>query len=107
MVHPKGCGHLGQAMPDTILERPDHPFYLPIGLTVANNDVVMDDAQPFAEPCKATHKLSAIVCLDHSVACPNGQPDHCTGTRPPSNYAVRAWARISTHLENGSTAMRR
>ena len=61
MVHSKGCGHLGQAAPDTILECPDHPFYLPVGLTVANSDVVMDNAQPFAEPCKAAYKLSTIV----------------------------------------------
>ena len=51
-------------MPDTILERPDHPFYLPTGLTVANGYVVMDNAQPFAEPCKAAHKLSPIIGPD-------------------------------------------
>ena len=43
MVSPKGCGLLGQATLDTILERHDHLFYLPIGLIVANGDVVMDD----------------------------------------------------------------
>ena len=64
MVHPKVCGCLGQAMPDTILEHPDCPFYLPIGLTVANGDMVMDDAQPFAQLCKPARKLSAIVSLD-------------------------------------------
>ena len=64
MVHPEGCGLLGQAMPDTILEHPDHPFYLPIGLTVANGDVVMDNAQPFIEPCKAACKLGTVVGLD-------------------------------------------
>ena len=63
MVCPKGCGHFGQAMPDTILEHPDRPFYLPIGLTIANSDVVMNNAQPFAQPCKAAHKLSAIVMV--------------------------------------------
>ena len=61
MVHPKSCGFFGQAMPDTILEHLDFPFYLPIGLTIANSDVMMNDAQPFAQPCKAAHKLSAIV----------------------------------------------
>ena len=60
---PKGCGHLGQAALDTILKRPDHPFYMPIGLTVADGDVVMDDTQPFTEPCKAARKLGAIVGL--------------------------------------------
>ena len=64
MVHPKGCGCFGQATPDTILKRPDRPFYLPIGLTIANGDVVMNDAQPYAQPCKAARKLSAIVGLD-------------------------------------------
>ena len=58
MVHPKGCGCLGQAAPDTILEYPDCTFYLPVGLTVANSDVVMNDAQPLAEPCKAACKLN-------------------------------------------------
>ena len=47
-------------MPDTILEHPDCPFYLPIGLTVANSDVVMDDAQPFAEPYKAATNLAPL-----------------------------------------------
>ena len=64
MVCSKGCGCLGQAMPDTIPEYPDHLFYLPVGLTVANGDVVMDDAQPFTKPCKAAHKLSTIVGPD-------------------------------------------
>ena len=64
MIHPKGCGHLGQAASDTILEHPDHPFYLPIGFTIANGDVVINDAQPFIEPCKAARKLGTIVGLD-------------------------------------------
>ena len=64
MICPKGCGYFGQATLDTILECPDCPFYLPIGFTIANGDVVMDNAQPFAQPCKAAHKLSAIVSLD-------------------------------------------
>ena len=91
MVYPKGCRCLGQAALDTILECPDRLFYLPIGLTVANSDVVMDDAQPFAQLCKAARKLSAIVGPDIVQACPNGQPGHHIGTRLPSNYAVRAW----------------
>ena len=72
MVHPKGCRRLGQAMLDTILEHPDCPFYLPIGLTVANSDVVMDDAQPFAQLCKAAQKLSAIVSPDIVWLAPMG-----------------------------------
>ena len=64
MVCPKGCGHLGQAMLDTILEHPDHPFYLPIDLTVANSDVVMDNVQPLKKPYKAARKLGAIVGPD-------------------------------------------
>ena len=72
MVHPKGCGRLGQAVLDTILEHPDCLFYLPIGLTVANGDVVMDNAQPFAEPCKAACKLSAIVGPDIVWLAPTG-----------------------------------
>ena len=72
MVYPEGCGHLGQAMPDTILEHPDHPFDLPIGLTVANGDVVMDNTKTFAQPCKAARKLSAIVGLDVAWFAPAG-----------------------------------
>ena len=90
MVCPKGCGCLGQAVLDTILEHPDCLFYLPIGLTVANGNVVMDNAKPFAQPCKAACKLSAIVGPKCSMACPNGQPGHHIGTRPPSNYVMRA-----------------
>ena len=51
-------------MLDTILNHPDHPFYLPVGLTVTNGDVVMDNAQPFAELYKAAHKLGTIVSPD-------------------------------------------
>ena len=72
MIHPKGCGCLGQATLDTILEHPDCPFYLPVGLTVANDDVVMDDVQPFAEPCKAAHKLGDIIGLDIVQLAPTG-----------------------------------
>ena len=72
MVCPKGCGHLGQATPDTIYEHPDCLFYLPIGLTVANSDVVMDDAQPFAQLCQAAHKLSTIVSPDVAWLVPTG-----------------------------------
>ena len=61
MVHLKGCGLLSQAMPDTILERPDYPFNLLVGFTIANSDMVMDDAQPFTEPCEAACKLSDII----------------------------------------------
>ena len=72
MVHLKGCGCLGQATPDTILERPNRPFYLPIGLTVSNSDVVIDNAQTFEQPCKAAHKLCAIVGLDIVQLTPTG-----------------------------------
>ena len=72
MVCPKGCGHLGKAVLDTILEHPDHRFYLPIGLTVANGDVVMDNAQPFTKPCKAAHKLGTIVGPDVAWLAPTG-----------------------------------
>ena len=72
MVHPKGCGCFGQATPDIILGCPDCPFYLPIALTVANGDVVMDHAQPFAQPCKAAHKLRTIVGLDIARLAPKG-----------------------------------
>ena len=72
MVHPKSCRYLGQASLDTILEHPDHLFYLPVGLTVANGDVVMDDTKTFAQPCKAARKLSAIVSLDVARFAPMG-----------------------------------
>ena len=72
MVHPKGCGCIGQAMPDTILEYPNQPVYLPIGLTVAKGDVVRDNAQPFSELCKAARKLGAIVSLDVARLAPMG-----------------------------------
>ena len=72
MVDPKSCGLFGQAVSDTILKCPDYLFYLPIGLTVANGDVVIDDAQPFTEPCKAACKLSAIIGLDVVQLAPTG-----------------------------------
>ena len=72
MAHPKGCWLLCQAMPDTILKHPDHPFYLPVGFTIANGDVVMDDAQPFTEPCKADFKLGAIISPDIVWLAPMG-----------------------------------
>ena len=72
MVCPKSCGHLGQATLDTILEHPDCLFYLPIGLIVANSDVVMDDVQPFADLCKTAHKLGTIVGLDIVWLAPTG-----------------------------------
>ena len=72
MVYPEGCGHLGQAMLDTILERPDCPFDSPVGLTVANGDVVMDDTKTFAQPCKAAHELGTIVGLDVVWFAPTG-----------------------------------
>ena len=72
MVHPEGCRHLGQAMPDTILEHPDRQFDLPIGLTVANGDVVMDNTKTFAQLCKAACKLSTIVSLDVVQFAPTG-----------------------------------
>ena len=72
MVCPKGCGRLDQAALDTILECLDHPFYLSIGLTIANSDVVMNNAQPFTESCKPVRKLSAIVGLDVAWLAPAG-----------------------------------
>ena len=64
MICPEGCGHLGQAMPDTILKHPDCPFNLPVGFTVTNGDVVVDNAQLFTELCKAARKLGNIFYLD-------------------------------------------
>ena len=72
MVCPKGCRLLCQATSDTILKHPDHLLYLPVGLTVANGDVVMDDAQPFTEPCKAAHKLSTVISPDIVWLAPTG-----------------------------------
>ena len=72
MVHPKGCGLFCQAAPDTIFKHPDCLFYLPIGFTIANNDVVVNNAQPFTEPCEATHKLSVVVCPDVVWLAPMG-----------------------------------
>ena len=72
MVHLESCGSLGQAAPDTILKRPDHPFDLPVGLTITNSDVVMDNTKTFAQPCKASRKLSAIVGLDIVQFAPIG-----------------------------------
>ena len=72
MVHPESCGRLGEAAPDTILQCPDRPFDLPVGLTITNNDVVMDNTKTFAQPCKAAHKLSAIVGPDVARFTPTG-----------------------------------
>ena len=72
MVRPKICGLFCQAMPDTMLKHHNYSLYLPIGFTVANSDVVVDNAQPFLEPCKASHKLGAIVCPDVVWLAPKG-----------------------------------
>ena len=72
MVCPKGCGLFHQATPDTILKHPGHPFYLPTGFTIANGDVVVDDAQPFTELCKAAHKFGGIVYPDIAWFAPTG-----------------------------------
>ena len=72
MVRPKSCGGLGEAVPDTILQRPDRPLDLPVGLTVANSDVVMDDTKTFAQPCKSARKLCAIVSPDVARFAPIG-----------------------------------
>ena len=47
-----------------ILKRSDCPFYLPVGFPVANSDVLVEDAQPFAEPCKAARNLGIAICPD-------------------------------------------
>ena len=60
-------------MLNAILKHPDHLFYLLIGFAIANGDVVVDDAQPFVEPCKAAHKLGTIIYPGHNVAYPNRQ----------------------------------
>ena len=54
------------------LSCPDRPFNLPVGLTVTNGDVVMDDTKTFAQPCKAACKLSAIVSPDVVRFAPMG-----------------------------------
>ena len=72
MVCPSGCGLLCQAALDTILKSPDCPFYLPVGFTIANGDVVMDDTQPFTETYKAAHKLATIYCPDVAWLAPMG-----------------------------------
>ena len=71
MVHPEGCGLLHQAVLDTILKCLDRLFYVPIGFTVANSDVLVD-AQHFAEPYKAAHKLGAVICPDIAWLAPMG-----------------------------------
>ena len=47
-------------MLDTILKHPNCLFYLPIGFTIANGDVVIDDAQPFTDLCKAATNLALL-----------------------------------------------
>ena len=64
MLHPKVSGLLCQAKLDTILKHPDHPFYLLIGFTITKGGVVVDDAQPFTEPCKAACKVGTVIYLD-------------------------------------------
>ena len=73
MVCPERCGLLHQAMLDAILKHPDCLFYLPIGFTIANGNMVVDDGQHFVDPCKAVHKLGAIVCLDIAWLAPTGK----------------------------------
>ena len=64
MLYPKGCGLFCQATLDTILKHPDCLFYLPVGFTIANGDVVVDNTQPSTELCKAAHKLGIIIHPD-------------------------------------------
>ena len=64
MVYPKGYRLLCQAMLDTILKYCYHPFYLPVGCTFDNGDMVMDNTRPFTEMCKAARKLGTIICPD-------------------------------------------
>ena len=106
MFCPEGCGLLHQAVPDTILKCLDHPFYLPIGFIIANSDVVVDDAQPFTEPCEAACKLSIIVCLDIVWLAPMGNQviiQELGG--PPAVYQGHGVG--LTRLEKGSTVTRR
>ena len=72
MVHPEGCRLLHQAALDAVLKHPDRLFHQSIGFAVANGDIVMEDAQPFTELCKAAHKLGTIVCLDVVWLAPTG-----------------------------------
>ena len=72
MVHPKGYGLLCQAMLDTILKCPYCLFYLPVGFTITNGNVVVDNAQPFTELCKAACRLGEVVYLDVVWLAPMG-----------------------------------
>ena len=90
MVYSEGCTLLHQAMPGAILKHPDCLFYLPIGFTIANGDVVVDDTQPFAEACKAVCKPGAILFLDIAWLAITGQPGHYTEAQLPSSCEVRA-----------------
>ena len=72
MVCPKGCSILCQAILDAILKHPDYLFYLPIGFTIANGVVVMDNAQPFIELCKTACKLGAVIYPDLVWLAPTG-----------------------------------
>ena len=72
MVYPKGRGLFCQATTDIILKHLNCPFYLPIGFTIANGDVVVYNAQPFIELCKAAHNIGAIGCLDIAWLAPMG-----------------------------------
>ena len=73
MFHPEGCGLLHQATLDAICKYPDHQFYLPVGFTVANSDVVVHNAQPFAELCEAACKFGTIVYPDVAWLGPTGK----------------------------------
>ena len=48
-------------MPDAVLQHLDYPLHLPVSLATANSDIVVDYIQPFAELCKASSKLGAVV----------------------------------------------
>ena len=72
MVCLEGGRLLYQAMPDAVLQCPDCPIYLLVSFAVTNGDVVMDNPQPLAEPCKATCKHSNIVSLDIAQLAPEG-----------------------------------
>ena len=104
MVYQKGGGLLCQAMLDAV-QYPDNLFYLPINPAIANGDMVMYDPQPLSEPCKADHKLSAVVCLDVAQLVPVG--NHIIVQEFSGPIAVQQGHSVGLHpLENGSMAQR-
>ena len=67
VAHPERGRLIPQAPLDAVFQHLYCSLHLPIGLAIANGDVVVDNTLPFMEPYKAACKPGAIIYLN--VVC--------------------------------------